>query len=104
MVQSSKIGLAGIYYQTKLTFSKISKQKTRNELTYHILYFLMECCSRRLLNETEIAIQKYNPGRNHQDVIHRLLTVKTEDSSTNQIIRTKQSLLSSSRHYIESPL
>ena len=39
--QSSKIGLAGIYYQTKLTFSEISKQKPGNELTYHILYFLI---------------------------------------------------------------
>ena len=39
MVQPSKIGLAGIYYQTKLTFLEISKQKTGNKLTYHILYF-----------------------------------------------------------------
>ena len=61
-VQSSKIGLAGIYYQTKLTFSEILKQKVGNELTYHILYILLnaffECCNPRLLNKTEIAIQK----------------------------------------------
>ena len=40
-VKSSKIGLAKIYFQTKLTFSEISKQKARSEWTNHILYFLM---------------------------------------------------------------
>ena len=38
MAQASKIGLAGIYYQTKPIFSEISKQKAGNKLTYHILY------------------------------------------------------------------
>ena len=39
MAQASKIGFVGIYYQTKPTFSEISKQKAGNKLTYHILYF-----------------------------------------------------------------
>ena len=37
--KSSKIDLAGIYFQTKLTFSEISEQKAANELTFPILYF-----------------------------------------------------------------
>ena len=37
--KSSKIGLVGIYYQTKPSFSEISKQKAGNKLKYHILYF-----------------------------------------------------------------
>ena len=41
MVQSFKTGLAGIYYQTKLTFFRISKQKAGIELLYNILYCLM---------------------------------------------------------------
>ena len=59
-VQSSKIGLAGIYYQTKLTFIEISKQNRGNELTLYFVLFnaFLECCNPRLLNKTEIAIQK----------------------------------------------
>ena len=37
--QSSKIDLAGIYCQTKLTFSIILKHKVGNKQMYHILYF-----------------------------------------------------------------
>ena len=37
--QASKIGLVGIYYQTKPTFSEISNQKAENKLIYLILYF-----------------------------------------------------------------
>ena len=40
----------------------------------------------RFLNKTEIAIQKYN----HQDIIHTLPVVNTEDMSTDQTITTKQ--------------
>ena len=36
--------------------------------------------------------------------MHTLLTVKTEDMSTDQIIRTKQSLVASTKHYSEAPL
>ena len=43
-IQSAKIGLAGIYFQTKLTFSEISIQNAVNKLMY----------------KTDIAIQKYN--------------------------------------------
>ena len=41
-VQSSKIDLKGIYYQTKLAFSEILKQKAGNKLTFHILYFAIQ--------------------------------------------------------------
>ena len=37
--QSSKIDLAGIYYQRELTFSIILKHKLGNKQMYHILYF-----------------------------------------------------------------
>ena len=47
------------------------------------------------LNKTEIAIQKYN----QENVINTLQTVKTEDMSTDQTIRTKQSLFASTRIY-----
>ena len=36
--QSFKVGIAWIYYQTKLTFLEISKQKARHKLKYLILY------------------------------------------------------------------
>ena len=36
--QSFKVGIAWIYYQTKLSFLEISKQKAGNKLTYLILY------------------------------------------------------------------
>ena len=102
--QSSKISLAGICYQTRLIFSEISKQKAGNKFVSNFVLFneFLEFCSLnpRLLNKTEIAIQKHN----HQNVIHTLLTVKTDDTSIDQIIRTKQSLLSSTRHYSEAPL
>ena len=67
----------------------------------HFVLFnaFLECCNPRLLNKTEIAIQKYN----HQDVIHTLLTIKTEDKSTDLIIRTKQPLLASTRYYSKAP-
>ena len=39
-IQHSKIDLAEIYFQAKLTFSEISTQKAGKELTYHILYFI----------------------------------------------------------------
>ena len=44
-------------------------------------------------------MQKYN----HQDIIHRLLTVKTEYMSTDQTIRIKQSLLASTKHFSKAP-
>ena len=100
MVQPSKIGLAGIYYQTKLTFLEISKQKTGNKLRYHILYFLMHFQNVAIQSKTAKIKLILQYKKNHQDVIHTLLTVKTEDKSTNQIIRTKQSLLAGTRHYI----
>ena len=37
--QSSKIGLAGICYLIKVTFSEILKTKAGNKLMYHVLYF-----------------------------------------------------------------
>ena len=37
--QSSKVGLAGIYYHTKLTFSEITKEEAGKELMYRILNF-----------------------------------------------------------------
>ena len=40
-IQCSKIDFARIYFQTKLTFQEISKQKAGKELTYHILYFVI---------------------------------------------------------------
>ena len=69
MAQSSKIGLVGIYYQIKPTFSEISKQQAGNKLTYHILYTLqylfIECCNARFLDKTEIKIIKIqSPGHN----------------------------------------
>ena len=60
----------------------------------------LESCKPRFLNEAEIRIQKYN----HHDVINKLPTVNSKDTSTNQTIRTKKSLLASTRHYSEAPL
>ena len=68
---SSKIGVTGVYYQTKLTYSEILK----STFAFCNLQYILECCNPRFLNKTEIAIQKYN----HLDVIHKLPTVKTED-------------------------
>ena len=48
--QLSKIDLAGIYFQMKLNFSEISKQKAENKLTYHILYFTMPSYSVAIQN------------------------------------------------------
>ena len=76
---SSKIDLAGIYFQTKLTFSEILKHKAGNKLTYFLHFLLchifLEYCNPRFLDKTEISIQKYN----HQDIIHTLPTFNTED-------------------------
>ena len=78
-----------------------TKSWERINVTHFVLYnTFLKCCSPRFPHKTESEIQKYN----HQDVIHKLPTVKTEDTSTNQTIRTKQSLLASSRRYSEAPL
>ena len=72
--QSSKIGLSGIYFQTKLTCSNISKQKAwegTNISHFGICNTFFECCNPRFLNNTEIVLQK----QNHQDVLHTLPTV-----------------------------
>ena len=49
--QSSKIGLTRIYYQPKLIFTEISKEKAGNELMFYILhstnYLFLECCNPR---------------------------------------------------------
>ena len=43
-IHSAKMELAGIYFQTKLIFSEISKQKVINKLMY-ILHIFIEYCN-----------------------------------------------------------
>ena len=52
---SAKIELAGIYFQTKLIFSDISKQKAVNKLM-HILHIFIEYCNPIFLDKPKIAI------------------------------------------------
>ena len=74
--------------------------ETKSKGQINVLHFVLcnaflECYDPRFLNKTDMTIQKYN----HQGVIHTLPTVKTGDMSTDQTIRTKHSLLASTRRY-----
>ena len=97
-IQSAKIGLAGIYFQTKLTFSEISIQNAVNKLMYHILYFTIHFQSVTIQDFSIKLTLQYKNTITRVYIIHTLPAVKTGDMSTDQTVRTKQSLLVSTRH------
>ena len=103
LTQSSKIDLAGFSFQTKNNHFKHFNTKSRKWINISLStlqHFFSECWNPRFSNKPEIAIQKYN----HQDKIHTFPDVNTEDMPTDQTIRTRQSLIGSTRHYSKTRL
>ena len=92
MAQSSKISLVGIYYQKKQPFPTFFKTK-----------HWKQDYNPRFLNKTETKIRKIqSPGHNaytSNKKNRRYVYDQTMSTIYDQTIRTKQSILASTRYY-----